>query len=106
MDVRPGGAWRYVMHGPNGVDYPNRMVYEQVVKPERLVYTHDSGVDNDPHAFHVTVTFEQEGNKTRLTMRALLRSAAEREYVVKEHGAIEGANETLARLGEYLKTMR
>ena len=33
MDVTPGGVWRFVMHGPDGVDYPNRIVYIEVVNP-------------------------------------------------------------------------
>jgi uncharacterized protein YndB with AHSA1/START domain len=27
IDARPGGVWRFVMHGPDGVDYENRIVY-------------------------------------------------------------------------------
>ncbi len=27
MDVRPGGVWRHVMHGPDGTDYPNEIVF-------------------------------------------------------------------------------
>jgi uncharacterized protein YndB with AHSA1/START domain len=38
MDVRPGGVWRLVMHGPDGKDYNNRIAFLEVVKPERLVY--------------------------------------------------------------------
>lgn len=34
MDVRPGGVWRFIMHGPDGVDYPNKIVYKEVVKPQ------------------------------------------------------------------------
>ena len=40
MDVRPGGEWRFVMHGPDGRDYKNRIIYNEIVKPERLTYTH------------------------------------------------------------------
>jgi uncharacterized protein YndB with AHSA1/START domain len=40
MDVKPGGVWRHMMHGPDGTDYPNKVVYIEVVKPERLVYSH------------------------------------------------------------------
>ena len=43
MDVRLGGVWRFVMHGPNGVDYQNKVVYREVVEPERLVYSHVLG---------------------------------------------------------------
>lgn len=61
MDVRPGGVWRFMMHGPDGVDYPNRIVFREVVKPERLVYDHGSDDPADPAQFHVTVTFAKQG---------------------------------------------
>ena len=102
MDVRPGGAWRFVMHGPDGVDYNNRCVYTEVVPPERLVYIHDADIENDPDSFHVTVTFEKQGGKTLLTMRSLFRSAAARDYVIKEYGALDGANQHVDRLAAYL----
>ena len=37
---RAGGLWRFVMHGLDGTDYPNKIVYEEIVESERLVYTH------------------------------------------------------------------
>ena len=40
MDVSPGGVWTLVMHGPDGTDYPNHSVFQEVVYPERLVYKH------------------------------------------------------------------
>jgi uncharacterized protein YndB with AHSA1/START domain len=102
MDVRPGGIWRFVMHGPDGTDYDNRIVYREVVEPERLAYSHDSGEDDDPYRFQVTVTFVERAGKTELTMRSLFGSAAARDYVVKEFGAIEGGLQTLDRLAEHL----
>lgn len=105
MDVRPGGVWRYVMHGPDGVDYKNKVVFAEVVEPERLVYTHgdDDGGESEP--FHVTVTFAEQDGKTTLTMRSRFASVAERDRVVKEFGAIEGANQMLGRLADHLATM-
>jgi len=105
IDVRPGGVWRFVMHGPDGVDYQNRIIYDEIVKPERLVYTHGSGEEGDPGQFQVTVTFAEQGGKTKLTMQMLFESAAERDKVIKEFGAIEGANQTLDRLEEHLAKM-
>ena len=102
MDVRPGGVWRHVMHGPDGTDYDNRIVYTEVVEPERLVYSHDAGEDDDPYRFQVTVTFAERAGKTELTMRSLFGSVAARDYVVKEFGAIEGGLQTLDRLAEHL----
>jgi uncharacterized protein YndB with AHSA1/START domain len=101
MDVRPGGVWRFVMHGPDGVDYNNKIVYHEVVKPERLAYTHSGDEDLE---FRVTVIFAEQDGKTRLTLRSVFASAAERDRVVKEHNAIEGGNQTLDRFGEYLAT--
>ena len=103
FDMRPGGVWRFVMHGPDGRDYQNRITFDEILRPERLVYRH--GDDAEPAQFHVTVTFEDVGGKTMLTMRAVFPTAAARDLVVKEYGAAEGAQQTLARLADYVTTM-
>ena len=105
MEVKPGGVWRFIMHGPDGRDYPNKIVFIEVVKPERLVYRHAGDDDTERVNFHVTVTFEKQGDKTRLTMRMVFESAAERDRVDKEYGAIEGAKQTVDRLEKYLTKM-
>ena len=105
MDVRPGGVWRFIMHGPNGTDYPNRIVFTTVQPPELLVYEHGSDIDDDPHRFHVTTTFEDQDGKTLITLR-LLCSSVEQCEERKKFGAVEGGRQTLARLEEYLTTMR
>lgn len=105
MDVRPGGTWRFIMHGPDGTDYPNKIAYREVVKPERLVYDHGSDQEDDPIQFHVTATFDDEGGRTRLTMRSVFATPEARDRVVREYGAIEGGHQTLARLAEYLTKM-
>jgi len=106
MALKPGGVWLFTMHGPDGRDYPNKVVYIDVVKPERLVYKHS---DDEAHLesvnFHVTVTFEAQGEKTKLTMQSVFPTAEERDRVVEEYGALEGAKQTLARLGEYLESV-
>jgi uncharacterized protein YndB with AHSA1/START domain len=106
IDVRVGGVWRFVMHGPDGRDYENRITYQEIVRPERLVYSHGGGEAVETVAFQTTVTFEDVGGKTRLTMRALFPSAAERDRVAREHGAVEGAKQHLEHLAEHLATMR
>ena len=104
VDIKPGGIWRFTMHGPNGMNFPNLIKFSEVIIPERLVYEHGSGEENDPNKFEVVVTFANEGNKTRLTMRSIFSSAAARDYVVKEHHAIEGGNQTLDKLELYIST--
>jgi uncharacterized protein YndB with AHSA1/START domain len=105
MNVKPGGVWRFMMHGPDGTDFPNKIVFNEVVRPERLTYTHSSEDENDPNVFETTVTFEEQNGKTNLTMRALFATKEERDSVTKEFGALEGGKQTLNRLEEYLKKM-
>jgi uncharacterized protein YndB with AHSA1/START domain len=50
MDLRPGGIWRHTMHGPDGTDYPNKSKFIEVVKPERISYSHSGGKKGDPGA--------------------------------------------------------
>jgi len=106
MDVRPGGVWRLVMHGPDGRDYQNRLVFLEIAKPERLVYKHDPDEGCEPVHCEVTVTFAQEGRLTRLTMRMVFPSAEARDLVVHQYGAIEGGNQTLGRLAQHLADIR
>ena len=55
MDVRPGGQWRFVMHGPDGRDYQNLITFLEVVQPARLVYKHGGEKDLEPVNFQTTV---------------------------------------------------
>jgi uncharacterized protein YndB with AHSA1/START domain len=105
VDIRPGGVWRFVMHGPDGTDYENSITYDEIVRPERLVYSHSGGEEVEPVTFQTTVTFEVHGGKTKLTMRMVFPSAAERDRVAEKYRAVEGANQTLSRLGKHLETM-
>jgi uncharacterized protein YndB with AHSA1/START domain len=100
MDVRPGGTWKFVMHGPDGTDYQNKVIYSEVVAPERLVYDHVSGP-----LFRAVVTFSDQYGKTRVNMRMRFESAALRNKVAEEFGAVEGLSQTLGRLGEEISKM-
>ena len=104
MDVTVGGVWRFMMHGPDGTDYPNKVVYREIVKPERLVYDHTDDRDPPSQQFQTTVTFAAHGRKTKVTLRALFASAEARAASVK-FGAIEGGAQTLARLDQHVATM-
>jgi uncharacterized protein YndB with AHSA1/START domain len=103
MEVKPGGVWRFIMHGPDGRDYQNRITYLEVLPPERLVYSHGGGgEDLEPISFETTVTFVAEGNRTMVTLRSVFPTREQRDRVVKEHGAVEGGEQHLARLDEHL----
>lgn len=104
MDVRPGGVWKHVMRGPDGVEYPNQSVVTEVTKPERLVFSHGGGRKGAPGVdFVATWTLDRvDADQTRVTIRMVFPTAAARDTVVKEYGAIEGGKQTLERLAEHL----
>ncbi len=107
MDVRPGGVWSQVMHGPDGANYPNRSVFTEVLKPERISFSQAGRREGGPGTEHKsTWLFEAlEEGKTKVTIHMIFPSAAAREMVVREFGAIEGGKQTLERLSEHLEKM-
>jgi uncharacterized protein YndB with AHSA1/START domain len=102
FDMRPGGVWRLVMHGPDGRDYQNRITYEEIVPNERIVYRHGGGDDVEPVQMRHTIVFEDLRGSTRITWRLDFLSAAERDRVIAEYGADKGIVQTLSRLGDYV----
>ena len=107
FDMRPGGVWRFVMHGPDGRDYQNRITYEEVVAPQRIVYRHGGGDDVEPVQFRQTITFEDlGGRRTRIVWRGDFPSAAARDRVIKDYGADTGLMQTLSRLADYVAAQR
>jgi uncharacterized protein YndB with AHSA1/START domain len=105
FEFRRGGVWRFIMHGPDGRDYQNRVTYDEIVPPERIVYRHDGGEDVEPVKFSQTLTFEDLGGKTRLIWHGTFPSAQERARVIKEYGADKGLVQTMARLADYVAAM-
>ena len=105
MDVRPGGVWKHVMHGPDGVNYPNRSVFKEVVRPERIVYSHGGNREGGGPVVRAeaTWTFDVvDADHTKVTIRMVFPSAEDRDMVIREYGAVEGGKQTLERLGEFL----
>ncbi len=104
MEVEVGGVWDYVMHGPDGTDYPGRGVFTEIVKPERLAFSHVGGKADDPHlTCEFCVTFEEFDGQTALTLRMIFPSAQAAEHA-RELGADRGGAESLERLARALKT--
>jgi len=97
MDVKPGGEWEFIMHGPDGTDYKNKSIYKEIVRPERIVFEHVSGPK-----FIATITFTAEGNKTHLKWHMLFESAEQFQQVVKTFKADEGLKQNIVKLEEYL----
>jgi uncharacterized protein YndB with AHSA1/START domain len=90
MDVRAGGEWRFVTHGPDGADYKNRRFYLEVVKPERLVSNHFGEEGEQEEKLETTATFLDRGKTTEVLLCALFPTAEAGEFVVEKHRATEG----------------
>ena len=104
-DLRPGGAILIHMRGPDGKIYPMSGVYQEVVEPERLVFT-SAALDEEGHLlFEVltTVTFAQQGEKTKqkLQARVIMRTDKDAPYLA---GMDADWTQSLERLAAYLAT--
>lgn len=104
MEVKPGGQWDYMMHGPDGVDWPNLISYVEVKKPEKLVYDH--GDKENPKMFHVRVEFEAVGNKTKLTMAMIFPTKEALDETLKNVQAKEGLKQNMDKLDAYLQKVK
>src|SRR5687767_5887980 len=90
MDVEPGGHWRFVEHGPDGIHgFEGR--YREVTPPERIVHTFEW--DGMPgHVAVETATLEDLGDgRTRLVTVSLFHTAEERDGMMQS-GMEEGVN--------------
>ena len=82
LDLRPGGASLVVMRDPDGREFPNRGVYLEIVKNERIVFTDAYTKAWEPSEkpfMTVILTFADESGKTRYTARVLHWTVADRE---------------------------
>jgi uncharacterized protein YndB with AHSA1/START domain len=102
IDLRPGGAWRFVWRRADGTEMEMRGVYQEIVPPERLVCTERWG-GNWPETLNTLLLAEQAG-KTTITQRMLYPSTEARDAALKT-GMAEGVSESFDRLDEYLATL-
>jgi uncharacterized protein YndB with AHSA1/START domain len=95
FEPRPGGAWRFVMHGPDGGNFPNESIFEELVWPERIVIRHASAP-----RFRLHVTFADAGVRTRVGWRQVFDTAEECDRV--RAVAVPANEENLDRLSAEL----
>jgi len=99
VDLRVGGAWRFVLHGPNGAKMGMYGVYRELARPDRTVHT--ESMDDYPGESLVTCDLVEHDGKTTLTGTVLYESQLIRDLVVKS-GMEHGAAETYDKLAEFL----
>lgn len=104
MDVRSGGHWKFMMHGPGpggaATDYPNLIAYEAVEPEHTLAWSH--GTFDTVH-FHVKTTFTPERDGTRIDTTMRFPSQAVRDATATY--GIPGHESTMGKLEDYLGRM-
>lgn len=103
IDLRPGGAWRYVGKSPQG-EYGFHGVYHEVKPPERLVFTEIFDPYPDAESV-VTVVLHDAGDKTRFELTAVYPSAEVRDSVLST-GMSDGAGKSYDALERLLAELR
>ena len=101
FEFRVGGAWDFVMHGPDGTDYQEWITWREIVPPERIALVHGESRD-DPNAFASVLTFAPAGEETRIVMRTVFPTKELRDQAVEKYHAIEGGEQTLSNLAAYV----
>ena len=79
FEFRPGGRWRFVMHGPDGTSYPNENAFRDIVPPERVVVEHLAA----DHHFTLEVTLLAQGEATLVVWRQVFDTPEHRARVAK-----------------------
>jgi len=103
LDVRPGGAIRIDMRGPDGTVYPMTGVYQEIVAPERLAFASAALDEEGNPLFEVltTVTFAGQGGRTTLTLQArVVKATAEAAPYLE--GMEAGWTQSLERLAAHV----
>lgn len=103
IDLRPGGAWRFVNRHPNG-EAAFYGVYREITPPERLVFTEIFEAFPDTESV-VTAVFSEEGGKTRLTATVIYPSVEVRDGVMQS-GMAKGAAISYDRLEEVVAELK
>src|SRR3954454_11429138 len=101
FEFREGGAWDFVMHGPDGTDYQEWITWTEIAEPERIALLHGESRD-DPNAFESVLTFATQGTATLIEMRTLFPTKELRDKAVERYHAIEGGRQTLGNLDAYV----
>jgi uncharacterized protein YndB with AHSA1/START domain len=102
LDVRKGGHYRALIRSPEGKDYWFRGTYREVVENKRLVFTFAWEEDGERGEENlVTITFAEEGGKTRMTFKQVPFGSVE-----ERDGHESGWSEAFDKLGAYVATLR
>jgi uncharacterized protein YndB with AHSA1/START domain len=103
FEFAPDGVWRFVMHGPDGRDYENKIIFREILRPERISYIHPGDEGDDPARKETTISFSQEGDQTRIDWRMRFPTLVARDQAARDYGVATGLAENLGRLGDFVE---
>jgi len=104
IDLKVGGACRFVWRGPDGTDMGMRGAYREIVPPERIVHTELFDEDWTGGETLVTTVLVEDGGKTTLTMTVLYSSREARDAALST-GMEQGVAASYDRLAELLASI-
>jgi uncharacterized protein YndB with AHSA1/START domain len=111
LDFRPGGTWHYQMLGPNGEESWGKAVYQEIVRPERIVFA-DAFSDADgnvnakmPQALITVELEEHEGGATKQISRSRYESPDMLDKVLAM-GMVDGMTLSMNQLDELLEALQ
>ncbi len=106
LDPRAGGAIRIHMKGPDGGIYPMTGTFEEVKEPEHIVFASyaffENGESNPKLKNRNTITFEEQGGKTKLTIHIVVLEGGP-ELKAPLSGMEMGWRQSLEKLAEHLQ---
>lgn len=99
FELKPGGLWRYTMHGPDARNFENESRFVEIIAPERIVLDHVSAP-----RFRLTVLFEEIGDRTKITFRQLFETLS--VYTQVKQFAVPGNEDNMDRLATFIAEKR
>lgn len=103
FEFREGGEWLFVMHGPDGTDWANKVTFTKI-QPESLI-AYDHGSPEAGTMFKAQIRMEAQGDKTKVTLCMSFETKEARDQKIRDVGAIKGGMQTLGRLVEHVQNM-
>jgi uncharacterized protein YndB with AHSA1/START domain len=97
MEVRAGGEWEFIMHGPDGTDYKNKSIFREIIPFKKIVYEHVTGP-----RFTATIEFTDLGEQTLINWQMLFATAEEFIQTVKTFKADQGLRQNIEKLNNYV----
>jgi len=96
FEFKPGGTWKYIMHGSDGTDYHNCSEFKEIIEGEKVVFIHHKPM----HRFDMTLGFEAIGNKTKFSFTMKFEEKSEVEKI--EQFVVPANEENFDRLEQFV----